>query len=330
MYVITGVDIAKFLMSRYGIKVSPEDVAETISKGFGGGGISEADGDTMDLTEMMAMLLVPTLLKAEKSLHDAGGAKLNYERTLSADDFADDNKVSNGPQDSVPSSANGEKLLAEGNNGSGMAHMEENMTGSHLFKFVLNMILKDVTGDSEPKPITKELLRDIFLFYDEADVAEDDNLLEEMVLVACSGIGGNGDRVEGCENGGVLLDEHAFAYCLTNDIRLYDIDSEKKLSTTYFDVFQTFKSTKHVDGVMDKAISSVHDRLSSSESGEDAAKNAEKDESVRLVEKRYVLPSLDYAVDSVSVSAVLKLVFTLHSLDNYPSYPNAFLFISSQ
>ena len=48
-------DIAKFLMSRYGIKVTEEEVTETIAKGFGGGDVSEEDGDTLDLVEMTAI-----------------------------------------------------------------------------------------------------------------------------------------------------------------------------------------------------------------------------------------------------------------------------------
>ena len=42
-------DVAKFLMSRYGIKVTDDEVTETIAKGFGGGGLSEEDGDTIDV-----------------------------------------------------------------------------------------------------------------------------------------------------------------------------------------------------------------------------------------------------------------------------------------
>ena len=56
-------------MSRYGIKVTDEEVSQTIAKGFGGGGLSEEDGNTLDLTEIVALLLIPELLKAEMSLH---------------------------------------------------------------------------------------------------------------------------------------------------------------------------------------------------------------------------------------------------------------------
>lgn len=56
-------------MSRYGIKVTDTEVSQTIAKGFGGGGLSEEDGNTLDLTEIVALLLIPELVKAEMSLH---------------------------------------------------------------------------------------------------------------------------------------------------------------------------------------------------------------------------------------------------------------------
>lgn len=50
-------------MSRYGIKVTEEYVNQTIIQGLGGG--SDQD-DVLDLMEMVAMMLIPTLLKASR------------------------------------------------------------------------------------------------------------------------------------------------------------------------------------------------------------------------------------------------------------------------
>lgn len=153
----------------------------------------------------------------------------------------------------------------------------------------------DVTGDSEPKPITVDLLRDIFLFYGENDVAADDDLLQQMVRVASKGAEIADDR-DASEEGGILLDEHAFAYCLTSDIQLYDVESEEKLTTTYYDVFQTFRSTKEVEGGVMKKLSDAttrHIRMHDDEGDE-----TESSGDVRLVEKRSTSPSIDYAVDS--------------------------------
>jgi hypothetical protein len=50
-------------MSRYGIRVSEEEVKDTILQGLGGG--SDQD-DVLDLMEVVAMLLIPTILKASR------------------------------------------------------------------------------------------------------------------------------------------------------------------------------------------------------------------------------------------------------------------------
>mmetsp|Transcript_32868 Transcript_32868/g.67131 ORF Transcript_32868/g.67131 Transcript_32868/m.67131 type:complete len:832 (-) Transcript_32868:939-3434(-) len=320
---IHAIDISKFLISRYGIKTTPEEIAETISKGFGGGGISEADGDIMDLTEVMAMLLIPNLIKAERKLYEDGGrVKLSREASAvsiarsvhgtvkgyCADDFIGEEKgEAKGPQDLssrrslgkneeeetakeprsvVLDAKDGERLLKE---------LQEDVSEKELIRFVLDMILKDVTGDSEPKPITVDLLRDIFLFYGEKDVAADDDLLQQMVRVASKGADIADDR-DASEEGGILLDEHAFAYCLTSDVQLYDVESEEKPTTTYYDVFQTFRSTKEVEGGVMKKLSDAttrHIRMHDDEGDE-----TESSGDLRLVEKRSTSPSIDYAVDS--------------------------------
>jgi hypothetical protein len=54
-------DIRLYLSSRYGIIVTEEEVRNTILSGLGGG--SDED-DVLDLMELVAVLLIPTLLKA--------------------------------------------------------------------------------------------------------------------------------------------------------------------------------------------------------------------------------------------------------------------------
>ena len=62
MYFNTDKDIVLFLLSRYGIDVTPEQVRSTIISGLGGG--DEEKDDCIDLMEMVCMLMIPTLLKA--------------------------------------------------------------------------------------------------------------------------------------------------------------------------------------------------------------------------------------------------------------------------
>ena len=92
---------------------------------------------------------------------------------------------------------------------------EDRWPDADLISFVLRMILVDVTGDAEPKPMTKELLKKIFLFYEEHEVAENEDLLEEMIAVASA----MKDADEECKD--PMFDEFTFAHCLTDDVRRY-------------------------------------------------------------------------------------------------------------
>jgi hypothetical protein len=143
------------------------------------------------------------------------------------------------------------------------------------------MILFDVTGDYEPKPINVDLLKRIFLFYGERDVADNEDLLERMVALA-NQVKGGGD---GGESGG-LLDEHTFAHCLTSDVKLYNavLRRDSQLTSTYDDVFN--------NGELNELD--------------------EREESVaNEVTKIYTMPSIDYAVDTFrSKTYVILLWFT--------------------
>ncbi|EED94555.1 predicted protein [Thalassiosira pseudonana CCMP1335] len=312
-------------MSRYGIFTAPSQISQTISKGFGGGGISEADGDTMDLTEVMAMLLIPTLLKGAVELgvvgsvgekeevgekdevgekEEVGEKKLddtNGTSSLLVDEFAEnkDSMECSGTAQSTSPDVKDAKTMSKSvrfskivtdNTGLRQSLVGESTPSSpqddtiphnQLFQYVLRMILFDVTGDYEPKPINVDLLKRIFLFYGERDVADNEDLLERMVALA-NQVKGGGD---GGESGG-LLDEHTFAHCLTSDVKLYNavLRRDSQLTSTYDDVFN--------NGELNELD--------------------EREESVaNEVTKIYTMPSIDYAVDTFrSKTYVILLWFT--------------------
>lgn len=113
----------------------------------------------------------------------------------------------------------------------------------------------------------------------EHDVAENDELLEEMIKVA-SNIGG---LESNDEEDGPLLDKFTFAHCLTNDVRGYDIKNENRLSTHYADVF---------DG---------KDEVGSVDDGVDSECN-----SVKTV---WTAPAIDYAVDTFRTKSYVILLW---------------------
>lgn len=173
-------DIVLFLLSRYGIVVTAEDVRKQVIRGLGGGD-EEAD-DCIDLCEMVCMLLIPTLLKA-----------------------VTDN-------DDLPE---------------GVVHPKPG-----LVDYVLSMILHDTTGSHAPKKLDKALIQRILISYGEADLANNDALMDEMLAAA--------QTPEG------MLNLEAFSKGLTHDVGLYDISSETRVSTNFDDVFLT-KNQHEVD-----------------------------------------------------------------------------------
>ena len=299
---ITSDDISMFLISRYGIEASSEHITNTIMKGFGGGGISESDGATMDLTEIVAMLLIPTLVRIkrgmmeEKSNHvvdsdadEVVGGNFIVGHGNVVDEF--DNKSTTNEQsartvDLSSSNTYGQSEPIINTNESLMVRKPKK-----LFRYVLKMILADtIQNDSSPPPLTVDLLRSIFLFYGEKEVAADKDLLQGMVDLA--------------KDAGDNLDEYVFANCCTSDVELYDIESEQRLSSTYLDVFGTHGSTKKKKRLfnrqfMEDVESSVPNNASEGEEGS---------EKVNEVLKRYTFPAIDYAVDTFR-SKVCTMVF---------------------
>jgi hypothetical protein len=140
------------------------------------------------------------------------------------------------------------------------------------------MILADTIHDTKsPHVITVDLLRTIFLFYGEKDVAVDDALLQSMVDMA--------------KEVGNVLDDKVFAHCLTSDVELYDTEWEDKLQSTYIDVFETHESTKKKGSrFMGQSNNDVESSTTRAEEGENGKINE--------VMKMYTFPAIDYAVDT--------------------------------
>ena len=90
-----------------------------------------------------------------------------------------------------------------------------------LLAYVLKMILHDVTGDSNPKPLNVKLIQDIFLSYGEVELANDEILLRDM-LKAAAGPDVDTSRCR-LDDREFIFEIDAFARALTNDVKLYDI-----------------------------------------------------------------------------------------------------------
>jgi len=242
---IQAIDIVHFLMSRYGIKVTEDEVEQTIMEAFGERqsrtdantrksevATKECDveeenaanhdhdnsdnapanrrKDCLDLAQVLSLLLIPLLLKAEVSLTrsaqaaEVGGCDMNSNiRVLAGEESS--------PSPTSPKSTSGSQLEESGRldktnsytdiqeqaevpnspryhqrNRSSIPALNHRDKGgkycpdADVIEIVLETILHDVTGDPSPQPLTKQLLCQILFFYGEGDLATDE-FLEDMI-----------------------------------------------------------------------------------------------------------------------------------------------------
>jgi len=172
--------------------------------------------------------------------------------------------------------------------------------------------------------LTVDLMKEILLFYGEGEMANDDDLVKEMIWAAAGSLGREDDSKDGSLPF-VRLDECAFLRALIHDVQEYDIHVENRDSTNYFDVFQTLYSTKKSDDIVTRLTMEMDvTRRSKDCDNESSSENApnksgkctslvccrkEKDESfakesskegsaIRPVERIFTFPSIDYTCDS--------------------------------
>lgn len=199
-------------MSRHGIKVSEEEVTKKILGAFGEERKSdESNTDSqfcLDLIQILALLLIPLLLKAKQSLED-------------------------GPQPQASSSMQKEPATCFSQVRYHCRKGDNRWPDSDIIESVLGMMLHDATGDpTTPRLLTKDLIRQLLCFYGEVEASDNEQLLDAMASAATHDNAGATD-IEGA----ILLDQHSFACALTHDVRRYDINSENRVTTNFSDVF---------------------------------------------------------------------------------------------
>lgn len=298
-------------MSRYGIKVTEEEVRERILDAFGqhSGRKEESiyydaldDGDAeigganynsenegcIDLTRVLALLLVPVLLKAERSL---------VQQTQLQSNLPSIPEASHNEENGTSEVTSTTPFLSHNTPSAGFQQQQHGEKGEKrwpdddLIENILRMMLHDATGDPNPRPLTKELLRQILSFYGECEIADDDQLLVEMLMAAANNASTNSDNASAdIEGEPIIFDQHAFARALTHDVQQYDIDYENRSTTNYYDVFQTCHSTKKEEKRkwLPRLPNPMKTVEISGRGGED----------VRPVQRVFTFPSIDYTADT--------------------------------
>ena len=160
-------EIATFLKSRHGLCVAPEVVRKFILQdGLTADKDDEEDaapdsdgsdgaGGVMDLVELTSALIIPNLLRLRRKHMD----KTQLSGATSSP--------------SVPN-ATSDKVLPL-------------LDNTAMLKDILALMLEDCTGDATPKPLDEELVRDLLNGYGEGALAQDRQLVREMVRWPRSG-----------------------------------------------------------------------------------------------------------------------------------------------
>lgn len=188
---IVAQDIELFLKSRHGVVVTEEEVHNQIINCFGGG---TNGSKCIDLMELVAMLIIPTLLKSKQQLQQESDQ--------------------DGQHISIPNRC---KLV---------------LSESNLLKRIWAMILEDCNySPNNPPKLSKELLGRIFREYGETVLAADDTLLQEMLQAANPGWDENSDTCLSFESFcTALTNDVAELYDVQNEFRRTTILDDVMLS----------------------------------------------------------------------------------------------------
>ena len=340
-------DIVLFLSSRYGIQVSPVEIRKVVMNGLGGG---DGDDVCIDLMELVAMLLIPTLIKAaaaaSRDSSAASAAAVNEATSTgtaghceeaegesggsASDNENSDPKIQEAKKEVVEESADsptnranthgsstrvvGGRNISNTNHAGGDAMSNDEARRRpqephpDLLAYVLKMILHDVTGDSNPKPLNVKLIQDIFLSYGEVELANDEILLQDM-LKAAAGPDVDTSRCR-LDDREFIFEIDAFARALTNDVKLYDITNEVRQTTNYFDVFRSHQSTHKID---------VQPDLERNVPGEHDGRNDAQQVEIRAVKKKWTASALDMAAGTFR-SKLLVVILWVGLVVSYFAY----------
>eukprot|EP00547_Thalassionema_nitzschioides_P007157 CAMPEP_0194219644 /NCGR_PEP_ID=MMETSP0156-20130528/26442_1 /TAXON_ID=33649 /ORGANISM="Thalassionema nitzschioides, Strain L26-B" /LENGTH=1198 /DNA_ID=CAMNT_0038949395 /DNA_START=72 /DNA_END=3668 /DNA_ORIENTATION=- len=248
---IEPLDVVYFLRSRYGIYTDESEVKSVIFKGLAGG---DGDDDCLDMMEMVAVLIIPLLL--EVALSDS-----IQDKTV--EDF--------------PTERAFKEYLAIKEKRKSLKPPKRIIGDVHRNILIDSESFDDSKGVAIPPKITPSLIRKIFAIYDEVELIANDDLVNEMVALAS---GGDPDAV---------LDEKAFARALTEDVKLYDPNSESKISSRFYDVFGTDSRSNKRRKMHDNQI----------ESGAE----------LKQVDTRMTLGQIDFTADNIRSTVHVVLIW---------------------
>jgi hypothetical protein len=155
-------------------------------------------------------------------------------------------------------------------------------------------MLHDCTGTSEPKRLSKGLIKTLLQSYGEIDLAANDDLVQDMYSAAHTPSG--------------KLDGQAFAQGLTQDVQLYNISNEKRTSTIYDDVCLTKNLMQPQE--WDEAVEGISSEIASSQ----------RMLGVDLNARRYTFSAIDTTAGTYRSKSIVVLLWSSFTLAYFVYY----------
>jgi len=177
-----------------------------------------------------------------------------------------------------------------------------------LFVYTVEMLLHDVTGGRQAKPLTPALIKQILQAYGEETLSENNELVQSMLEQA------------GAANGGVLLDAETFCRALTADVQEFSVKFKDKFDASYDDAMAGNDDHRHV-----QETHTVESNQSNSSLQMDSRMAIEevtpKDEAVDeyVIPTRYTAPHVDNTADTFR-SRPLVIFQWMFFFSSYPTY----------
>ena len=159
----------------------------------------------LDLVQMLSILLIPALKRAKED--KGGSSKVQDDSSQFASSY-------------LPFHSQEKKEEAA------KAAAQSLRPRPNIIRDVLNIMLRNLAlslDDADAPVLDSDMIEAILLDCGETEAAADKTLVQEMVDVALSGSG--------------KLDQESFAKALTSDLDAWEVGSEDRLSTIFFDVF---------------------------------------------------------------------------------------------
>ena len=259
----------------------------------------------LDLVQIVAIMLIPTILKAEKDYrlfdddedNSMDSDEIEYlKQNPNHDTVINDEAQAHYPPNLIQDVL--QILISSANK-----HTETNNTN---FKKSMLLIPMKSKEQQEYPEIDEEFMHDLLLSFDEVEAASNKKLIHKMIDVARGG-----------RQGRVVLDESTLLRVLTHDvINCWKVGTEHNISTSFYDVFGielrdiNFMDCAGKSEFNPTALAENYNERDDDSMDElDAQEQRKKRHKVKFPRLKNQARSIDYVMDTYASLSFVVLIF---------------------